>query len=1414
MIDIDFKKIRGDSSNGQRGGFEEFVCQLARQNHEPSEGNFRRIDGSGGDGGVEAYWQLNNGTKVGFQAKYWLSSRAIDWRQIDRSVKKALTTHAKLIHYYIAIPCDLTEKSGTKGKGKPGWKHWEKHKQEWENFAASQGMKVKFIPWTASDLTSLTIERLSSGAIKYWFDVELLPISWFEDKANKAIQDLGMRYQPKFNVDTSVIKSLDTFCKDRTVLRNLELKTSSDMRELMFDLDEFVRKAENGNIKRQLGKFHQKVDQFSNQLEAFFLDANLNILFDWSDFFQTSTDVVNELFDISEKIKSLVPEPDTELSETAQRIIRGLRYSQANIENGIYQIWNNILDDELKPYASTCFTLSGTFGKGKSHALGRFIETQIKHGRPALLLLGQQFAIADPKQQILEKLDSTHLSFSELLEAMNSASESAGHIGIIAIDALNEGGGLEIWKNHLAGLLEDIEKHDYLRLVISYRSEYEDMLAPENVISKAFSFKIEGFEDGDDFERACTVLMDDFGIQRPTSSFLPPAFYNPLFLTQICKWLKENGKDTFPDGLEGMATLMGYYLNNVVEAVQHQFNLSSTISEPMRNGFKALAEHMASERLLWTKRDTAERILSNTIQSPPPTGKTWLQILLDTGSLRADLDPGVSQGPFASPKEVIRLSFQAFEEYLIAYELWNSLNGEYKNTFDQDGPLGFILHHQQLVSTDWPFWDGVLMAFGVILAEEDGVELIDLMTDDLLSQHPIQALFENGLYWRSANSITDRTIEILKNHSHHVSFFNVLSSFSLVKDHPLNAHMLHNQLTGYESMAERDAIWTDYVNLDSLYESKVTNKLKWLKSQKSNVEKETAELSAIFLTWQLTSTFIPHRDQSSRALTNLFIHNPKVISTTLRHFKDVDDLYLQERLYSSVYGACHFVDTKYVRLVAEEIYNLFFSREVPLHILLRDTAQGIIERAKFIGALPCGIDIVQCQPPWNSVYSLEFHSDAEIKHLASSLGDTDRVIARSCVTETRLNQGLYGDFGRYIVKTNTDVFNLPTSESNTKDTNHDGDLIGNWIAHRAYNYGWREELFPHDNKIDTDDSKGKLERIGKKYQWIAMYELLGILADHCDLADATEKSSTLRKYKSIDDLPRCRTKDPTLATIPEQYKIPELDCEFPVTPMPEYGVERKVLENWISESDRLKELDRNIEKTDKQGNEWTLIYHYMIDWKEIYTHTPPTEVIPNTSIASRLSAFVVKKSSMDNFIKDNVGHRQPVSLSSIMPYPVHQGTFQYLYERDWRSLDKSPKISDDKITPNLQLVNDYYYPIQNDNDFTDPFITYLPTSSIIAQQQLTLNRQFPNILVNPKNQIVFYSTAEYQNFQNRFGQAWIRTDVLNQFLIANDLSCVWLADGKKYFHYGIEMGEQKDFYGVISFEMGKRNEHFWSKSIG
>ena len=246
---MDYRRIRGMDS-GQRLAFEELICQLARREPPAADAEFRRIEGAGGDGGIEAYWLLSDGKEIGFQAKYYLRAGDIDWANIDDSVKRALQSHPALTKYVVAIPCDLTDKSGTKGGGKRGWEHWDTHKAKWERLT-SPGQNVEFIMWTASDLTDRLTHPNAEGLKKYWFgDVEFSP-TWFSEHVDLAVRSLDERYHPEDHVEVGIERLFKVILRDPDIVAELQNHISKISNAAHFnDIETLLGSTETQTIER------------------------------------------------------------------------------------------------------------------------------------------------------------------------------------------------------------------------------------------------------------------------------------------------------------------------------------------------------------------------------------------------------------------------------------------------------------------------------------------------------------------------------------------------------------------------------------------------------------------------------------------------------------------------------------------------------------------------------------------------------------------------------------------------------------------------------------------------------------------------------------------------------------------------------------------------------------------------------------------------------------------------------------------------------------------------------------------------------------------------------------------------------------------------------------------------------------
>lgn len=145
-----------------------------------------------------------------------------------------------------------------------------------------------------------------------------------------------------------------------------------------------------------------------------------------------------------------------------------------------------------------------------------------------------------------------------------------------------------------------------------------------------------------------------------------------------------------------------------------------------------------------------------------------------------------------------------------------------------------------------------------------------------------------------------------------------------------------------------------------------------------------------------------------------------------------------------------------------------------------------------------------------------------------------------------------------------------------------------WVAWRTLDLGWREAVHS-DLEERTVYHRGRsqhaVERIGKKYQWIAYHELLGVLADHYWHIGWREVPDILTDILQVEDL------DIDLSFVPGRTPpwptpIPELCVAKSDIPPPETE-DAAIL--WAETLGELPEVATLVDREDADGTSWWLV---------------------------------------------------------------------------------------------------------------------------------------------------------------------------------------------------------------------------------
>lgn len=140
-MDIDFRQIV-PRCGGQREAFEELCCQLAHRT-VPADAPYTRLHGAGGDGGVECFADLPDGSRVGWQAKYVFEIGPL-LTQATESLTTALKIHSTLTRYVVCFPFDLT--GPTVQHGRSSQEKLDEWRTNREKEAAAKGRQLTIRP--------------------------------------------------------------------------------------------------------------------------------------------------------------------------------------------------------------------------------------------------------------------------------------------------------------------------------------------------------------------------------------------------------------------------------------------------------------------------------------------------------------------------------------------------------------------------------------------------------------------------------------------------------------------------------------------------------------------------------------------------------------------------------------------------------------------------------------------------------------------------------------------------------------------------------------------------------------------------------------------------------------------------------------------------------------------------------------------------------------------------------------------------------------------------------------------------------------------------------------------------------------------------------------------------------------------
>ncbi|TNB98538.1 AAA family ATPase [Pseudomonas jessenii] len=1166
LPDINFASIRLHRGT-QASAFEELCCQLAGEEQlTPGRVRFTR-KGQGADGGLECFAQQADGAETGWQVKYFGDMGAAI-KSLDESLSRALLTHPKLETFIVCLPFDPAD--SRKANVKTALERWNEWTAARIALAASEGRSLQIVRWDAFELKKrLTASNSTApGRVRYWFDQSLLTSEWFRDRFEKARATLGKRYSPESHINLPIRRVIEATALDPRLL--------GDLKAFSVAIEQALSHTPRGN---QAGfvACDAVVQQLRAACDAPLREVPLSSL-------QLALDGAHRaaLVWYSEERDSLPP---------------GVDNPRVSAISNLLSIVASVVREISKPYwdfvSEQALLVVGDAGTGKSHLLADVCDFAIEEGRPAVMILGGSLPDGDPWHEILTSLGLKDIRPSEFLSALNAAGQAVGGRSILMIDALNERNGQEIWPDRLAGLVHEVRGYEWITLVLSCRSSYEESVIPTElgedelprVTHKGFTL------------RQAREYLSKRGVTLAEEPNSVEELLTPLFLSVCCDALVETQESALLPSLGGVTEIFKIYTEAIVSRVNRRAKFS-----PSRNLPKQAIELIASEMA-----DTAVEVipvsrayqLLDALSPPGPTDQDLVFQLENEGLLSSEPIEDDSESGY------LRFTFQRMSDHAIASSLLKRsvINKDADTAFRDDSVLTKAL-------TPWSstFERGVLEALAVQLPEKYGVELNDMsLPGDLW----VANAFEKSLLTRNPKSFSERTWDLIEEIGGNTLRYGVLIAGSTDPARTHNSAWLDAELQCLP-MPARDASWSRYLAEDR---AKSRQLIEWVReADQTAIRTERAELTGIQLCWFLTASHRAVRDTATKALVTLLTSRAGLAMKLWTRFKKLDDAYVTERLVAAIYGAAMqsvWQDHQLSDVVGVLHNDVFVDFAIPANALTRDHARGLVRFAKARGALPDKCDISVAEPPYTSPWPIEYVTEAELDSYectyrpgvtgsdqivlsAVSDGDFARYQLDSAIlgwspatkgvvhlpTATELAQEWLCRFRSQATneklaafQTLTNVLNAASEgvswehreavsaakhafrvavgedvyaewkaeaspwrqdimcqgirERSDEPTCFNLSWARGWVCKRAHGLGWSEDLHGEfDLTIRNDRNDHTVERIGKKYQWIALYELCARMSDNLAPLPRENSESEISRLRNIDpSLLLVRTED-------------------------------------------------------------------------------------------------------------------------------------------------------------------------------------------------------------------------------------------------------------------------------------------------
>lgn len=1086
--EIDFSKLK-PYNKSQYQSFELLWYLICKDEYK--NGHFTPIDDSGGGDGVEFYLTLDNGDVWGWQCKLFNRfSEKGRKGQIKASLKKACEIHGEsLKKWFLCSISDLT----------PQENRW--FTNELKSVIPTECSGLKLFHKGNSELCRYLIKYPNIG--NAFFGTNRLNDAWISSQYLKVMNrvEIKDKYIANLHSETAVQSDVYYYIGGPLLGRGLK------------------KKIEDTTISKCLTEFRDSINEiYEFDCDTLYIpikEAAINIISDGrtilSDMLSLYNTIIEELDNLS--VSSLINEHIEKMLKyisQLQKLYEELsnfksseilapinwdsedRGEDSQIRGRIRITREKLLCPYfvLRNYWSPIYYVFGNFellrksevhirgnaSKGKSHLVLNLLNQYHDLNLPAIYISAKDLNTEDNiKSQILKVLDlPSTINFHELLSNLNMLGQIHGVKALFIIDGLNESlHWHQIWKNGISEIRSEINANSFNNLIFitTYRSSYEEEIFGDFFYQSGnydLRIDVSGF-DNDNFYDALKKYTDYYNVRITNDKNIISLFReNPLALRIFC--ITNRGRSV---------SLSNMTIFDIFEKyIQHcNINIVNTLKLPIKY-HKSFLFKKLSEVCNYAWKNNTNRV--------PLTG-----VQLSTEELSAIESENLLLYREWGGQENLLFTYDLLAGYLISLNILQQYTDKKSFLSDFNSYILPKLGNDNKGSCH-PLFDDILSCLIILSIDKFGFIYGDYKGCTLVS-HIVKAVYQSSIHTLRQNEVD------IKNYLHQYlisskDIFSLSSSVAFSTENPLN-FIFTSSILENMTIWERDLLWTTKIMEDYRYEKINESVIELIEElSRPNTEHQVPKTTALFLMWLLTTNCHRLRFLATKALFLYAKKQPNEFVGLLKKSISINDLYVPERMLAVAYGFVLVNRTPQINDncktiildIANIVWKAIFTSKPILnspHINIRHYSQRLIELV-------------------SNIFPEDF--DKEIRSIYLPCGVTKTDIdkwekAKGCSGPMRM------DFSNYTIGTL-----IPNGHSYS-----DPELkqkVRGYIMKRVSELGWSENRFEEvDNHINSfsdysrHNDSDKIDRFGKKYSWIAYYEVAGILHDNSLIDDEYDK---------------------------------------------------------------------------------------------------------------------------------------------------------------------------------------------------------------------------------------------------------------------------------------------------------------------